>query len=51
MKTRKLYCIVSAVLLAVTTAVSCAGVNSLSDDEAQALGWGIGRVAGYYINN
>lgn len=51
MKTRKLYCIVSALLIAMTTAVSCAGINSLTDEEATALGWGIGRVAGHYINN
>lgn len=51
MKTRKIYYIVSALLLAAATAVSCAGVNSLSNDEAEALGYGIGRVANYYLNN
>lgn len=51
MKTRKFYLIISAAIFAAATAVSCAGINSLSNDEAEALGHGIGRVAGYYINN
>lgn len=40
----------SAMVLAVTM-TSCAGFNSLSEDEAYDLGYGIGRVAGYYLNN
>lgn len=33
------------------TVTSCAGLNSLSDEEAYNLGYGIGRVAGHYLNN
>lgn len=40
----------SAMVLAVTM-TSCAGINSLSDDEAYGLGYGLGSIAGYYLNN
>lgn len=51
MKTKRIYYIAAAILLAASTAVSCAGMNSLSDDEAYSLGYGIGKVAGHYLNN
>lgn len=33
------------------TVTSCAGLSSLSDEDAYNFGYGIGRVAGYYLNN
>ena len=40
---------VSMAVILMTT--SCAGINSMSDQEAYDFGYGIGRVAGYYLNN
>lgn len=51
MKKRKFYLIISAAIFAAVTAVSCAGINSLSNDEAEALGYGVGKIARHYINN
>lgn len=34
-----------------TTMTSCAGLSNLSDEEAYDLGYGLGRIAGYYLNN
>ncbi len=40
----------SAIMLAVTM-TSCAGINSMTEDEAYDFGYGLGRIAGYYLNN
>lgn len=48
---RKWISITAIATAAALTLTSCAGLNSLSDEEAYNLGYGIGRTAGYYLNN
>lgn len=52
MKKIKTWVIMVAVSLTTTaTITSCAGINSLSDEEAYELGYALGKTAGYYLNN
>ena len=52
MKALKKWVPVSMVLVAVAlTVTSCGALNSLSDKEAHDFGYGLGRIAGYYLNN
>lgn len=39
-------------VIAISTAMtSCAGLSNLSEEEAYNMGYGLGRVAGYYLGN
>lgn len=52
MKKIKTWVIMVAVsLTTMATITSCAGVNSLSDEEAYEFGYALGKTAGYYLNN
>lgn len=52
MKRVKRFSILVVVALTVSYIMtSCAGFSSLSDEEAYNLGYGIGKTAGYYLNN
>lgn len=47
---RCVFAIATATIVAITLH-SCAGINSLSDEDAYGLGRGIGKTLNYYLNN
>lgn len=50
-KIKRIVAMLLGVIAISTTMTSCAGLNNLSYEEAYDLGYGLGRVAGYYLGN
>lgn len=52
MKNLKKWMSITMIAVAVAiTVTSCSAIGNLTEEEAYNLGHGIGRVAGYYLNN
>lgn len=50
-KIKRIAAMLLGIIMLATIMTSCAGVNNLSNEEAYDLGYGIGRVASYYLGN
>ena len=50
-KIKRLCYLVAVSVAALLTMTACGAISSMSEEEAYNFGYGVGRVAGYYLNN